>query len=654
MSRATAVSGEYYCPPGAKFCPAPGADNTAFMSSYYGMDADTGEVTLYSGKANNIHADNTNLTTRESVILVAPNVSPENRYVPPATAFAPQPSYSAPAPVQTYQPQPYQQPHYAPVVPQAQPYPANQQQYANTTPPPFVRQSRPIQAVNAGRPEATSEVANQTSRKTRKETVSNDEKVPWWKGGMWRNKKDKDDAPQKTDSRKPNSGKGGKTAAKSPVMDDEDMWGGDNDEYSGYNSDGTFGRPAGGNAATARGPAPAAPADDPFSPPPFGGPAGGGYNNNYDPYAPNGNAYAGGGQPNYGGSPYDDTGTASFLGEPYTPPEYQGIGSPYATGGSVPYDGSYAAGQQYDAGQTYGGGYDASWGGGTDSWNTQPVQAVQSPFQATPSIDAQGSPQFENAVRMVKENRFTEAKSILSAETGRNPGNAAAWRWLADCHYNLLELDDAVTCYQRALDLDPNDYYALRGRGFSYLHRGHEYWRRMQEEVAQGQKDKAAATFAQAHDDYKKSLEFLGMCLRRAPNDGESIYGEAMAAEGASRKLYSNAISYLKLGPDQRERAELFAENCLTVINKGIERSKERAKLDPGEVGPRALMGGLYLRKAILFRQLGKNDLALMELRNSRDVQQSILDEIDKNNATAQRNLRECETYWEEWGGNRQ
>jgi tetratricopeptide (TPR) repeat protein len=272
-----------------------------------------------------------------------------------------------------------------------------------------------------------------------------------------------------------------------------------------------------------------------------------------------------------------------------------------------------------------------------------PFASAPPSYQGEPSIDAQGSPQFENAVRLVKDNRFTEAKGILTSETNRNPGNASAWRWLADCHYNLLELDDAINCYQRALERDPNDFYALRGQGFSYLHRGHEYWRQMQEQVANDQKDSAAATFAQAHDNYKKSLELLGLCLRRAPNDGEAVYGEAMAAEGASRKLYSNAISYLKLGPEQRERAELFAENCMTVINKGVERSRERARQNPGDAGPRALLGGLYMRKAILYHQLDRNDAALIELRNARDVQRSILDEIDKNNATAQKNLRECE-----------
>ncbi len=370
-------------------------------------------------------------------------------------------------------------------------------------------------------------------------------------------------------------------------------------------------------------------------------------------------------------------GTASFLDPNYNSyasstsyVDSSSYGSSYdssASYGATSYDtSSYGSSTSYDSG-SYGATYDSGMSTistGSSGWDSGSglVAAPSAPsapppppaYRASgPSVDAQGSPQFENAVRLVKENRFSEAKNLLSSETSRNPSNAAAWRWLADCHYNLLELDEAVDCYQRSLERDPNDYYALRGQGFAYLHRGHEYWRLMQEEVSKGSKEKAAETFANAHDNYKKSLEMLGLCLRRAPTDGEAVYGEAMAAEGASRKLYSNAISYLKLGPSQRERAELFAENCITVINKGIERAKERAKQNPGDAGPRALLGGLYLRKAILYNQLGKNEQALIELRNSRDVQKSILDEIDKNNTTAKRNLSECESYWEAWGGNR-
>ncbi|MDR1744501.1 MAG: tetratricopeptide repeat protein [Planctomycetota bacterium] len=616
--------------PGIRYCAAPDCDNSAFLDTYYSIDAGTGKLTAHTASGT-VEVDGNSPRAGETTLFAAP----PSRPVPPVRADN---ALATPYPGTAFDP------------------------YITPAPGP----------------------------------TGEDEKIPWWKGGMWRNKKDGDDSGGDRDRDESDSSPSRSSSSRSPssdssasspdsrassAFDDDDMWGDESDdEYSGYNPDGTFGRPAGQEASGQ--PAPRQPANNSYGGDPYaadsGYPAGGvadpasAYSDPYAaPYpAPYPDPYAST-QPMTTGGTYAD---------PYAGSVYQS--SPVDTsmyGGTTTYNDAYSGGTYYDAnaygaavpydpGAAYGGAaytdpsaygapsYDAQGyapapppGGGADPFANAPPS-----YQAEPSIDAQGSPQFENAVRLVKDNRFSEAKGILTSETGRNPSNASAWRWLADCHYNLLELDDAINSYQRALEVDPNDYYALRGQGFSYLHRGHEYWRQMQEQVGRGQKDAAATTFAQAHDSYKKSLELLGLCLRRAPNDGETVYGEAMAAEGASRKLYSNAISYLKLGPEQRERAELFAENCVTVINKGIERSKERAKQNPGDAGPRALLGGLYLRKAILYRQLGKNDLALIELRNSRDVQSSILDEIDKNNLTAQKNLRESEAYWEEWGGNRQ
>jgi tetratricopeptide (TPR) repeat protein len=456
-----------------------------------------------------------------------------------------------------------------------------------------------------------SEVAyQQTSRIGSARVTTQGEKVPWWKGGMWRNRKaDKKDGGRGSAAKAP-------APAKSAVSrNEEDLWDDSGDyDQSGY---------------------------DPYASP-----------NPADPYSPpRGNGYAAG--------PYDyaapPVGQGGFVGDPYTLPNSPPPSSPYQAG--YVYPGTQLSNETASPGGYSQPGYAAppshDYPAPADVGDNfiPPPPGGQPLMYGASSADAPTtSPQFDNAVRLVKDNRFGEAKAILLAETSRNPSSAASWRWLGDCQYNLLELESAINSYTRALEFDPNDYYALRGMGFARLHRGHEYWRNMQE-VVRTDKERGAAIFAQAHENYKKALEQLGLCLRRAPNDGEAIYGEAMAAEGASRKLYSNAVSFLRLGPENRERAELFAENCLNVINKGIERAKERAGMSPGDSGPRALLGGLYLRKAILYQQLGKKDLALIELKSAHDVQKSILDEIDKNNVTAQRSVNECESYWNSWGG---
>ncbi len=644
-----------YCPPGSKFCPAPGAapESVIPIDTHFGMDASTGQVTAYKGGVHPNDVANPPMTG-EKVIYVSPPINVENRYVPypgaPQTNMVASTSYYA-DPMTT------------------NPYAGMDQLAMPQSPSPRQVQARPAPAAqprNDAR--VQSEVANkQTDRavteshaggdkipwwkggwwrdssdKTdysgRDSEITQGDKVPWWKGGMWRNRKDDGSSDEDEDYAAPPS----RSTASAGSSRSEDSWG--NDEFTGYNPDGSVsqGAPAQsyGNAS------------DPFNSPFYGGQPQTTYSN--DPYMQSAPVAANG---------------PMYAGEAYTLPNSPPPTSPYPDGYSYP-----GTTQSYDPYQTQ------SYGTTTTYTSPAPIYVDSSPVMASatsspdaaflppppssspaprvssapPAADGKGSLQFENAVKMVKEGRFSEAKNLLTAETKSNPNHAASWRWLGDCYYNLLELDSAINTYQRALDRDPNDDYARRGQGFSYLHRGHEHWRRMQEEVARGQKDQAAATFSQAHENYKKALELLGFCLRRAPNDPEAVYGEAMAAEGASRKLYSNAISYLKLGPEQRERAELYAENCLTVINKGIERARERAKQNTGDPGPRALLAGMQLRKAILYHNLGKNDLALMELKNSRDVQQSILDEIDKNNATAIKNLKECEAYWEAWGGNRQ
>ncbi|MCC8180616.1 MAG: tetratricopeptide repeat protein, partial [Planctomycetes bacterium] len=692
----------YYCPPGAKFCPAPGSDNVTFLDTHFGVDARTGQMTAYTGTQHPTEVRD-RIQTNETVVYTAPQISVENRFVPPEQVaqrrnVQPQPVYIAPAqPVayqpQTIQPQPYQsyQTQHAQIQPVAYQAPvqaaAYEQQY----------QSGTELAYNTGpaRSGTASEVANiQAARLDNSEREPlRGERVPWWKGGLWRNRGNNNDNDRdrgsSSNSRSDSNSASGSRAGSSrnnrsggsasrdsgpaPLSAADDMWG--DDEYTGYGPDGSF---SGYNNQPAQAAAPAY--NDPFAqqgrtssldadpyaqpfqqqpdpyaqpyasaPSPYGQPASDPYSQPYsdpyaqqqpyaqpysDPYAqqpaaaPYAQPYA---DPYASGPQYATTQqSGGFVGDVYTMPG-DGSTTTTTTYGSysnefpAPPPGTIATGQDYVPPLDFSGSAPSQ----PQNYTSQPQMYVSQPDSAflpppsAPGASAyqpvaaalnQGSPQFEQAVTMVKESRFTEAKQILSRESIENPQNAAAWRWLADCHYNLLELDDAITAYERAISLDPNDYYAIRGQGFSYLHRGHELWRQMQEEVTRGQKDRAANTFALAHENYKKSLDLLGACLRRAPNDGEAIFGEAMAAEGASRKLYSNAISYLKLGPEHRERAELFAENCLTVINKGIERATDRAKQNPGEAGPRALLGGLFLRKALLLPQLGKNDLALIEL----------------------------------------
>ncbi len=68
-------------PPGLKFCPAPGADNREFNSSYYAVDARTGEMTRYMDGVPRAEPFGP-VDAEEQVLYVSPPISVENRYVP--------------------------------------------------------------------------------------------------------------------------------------------------------------------------------------------------------------------------------------------------------------------------------------------------------------------------------------------------------------------------------------------------------------------------------------------------------------------------------------------------------------------------------------------------------------------------------------------
>lgn len=69
-------------PAGARFCPAPGADNSEFMGSYFSIDAQTGQMTRHDPGSAPIGVT-PEPTAREEVLFVAPPISVENVYVPP-------------------------------------------------------------------------------------------------------------------------------------------------------------------------------------------------------------------------------------------------------------------------------------------------------------------------------------------------------------------------------------------------------------------------------------------------------------------------------------------------------------------------------------------------------------------------------------------
>lgn len=261
--------------------------------------------------------------------------------------------------------------------------------------------------------------------------------------------------------------------------------------------------------------------------------------------------------------------------------------------------------------------------------------------------DTQPPSEFTRATELVKAHKFEQAKGMLIDVLNKNPNHAEAYRWLGDCYYNLMELNDAIRAYSTARELDPQNYFALRGKGFSHLHLGHEHWRGYETALQSQNRDGAHQELSDAHESYKRALELLQQCLKLFAGDSEAMYGRAMAAEGASRKLYANAVGLLRKG--KKTDAHAWAENCVEIIDEGIEAAKIRIREFPDRPGPRKLVGGLFFRRAMLLKQFGQNEQAAMELEKAAMTWQSILDDIDPNNSYAKRELERCRASLEKW-----
>ncbi len=244
-------------------------------------------------------------------------------------------------------------------------------------------------------------------------------------------------------------------------------------------------------------------------------------------------------------------------------------------------------------------------------------------------------PDFEYAVKCIREQNYSQAKHLLLGVTARNPNSSSAWRWLGDCHYNLLELSAAVEAYQKALTIHHENYFALRGEAFAHLHLGHECWRA-------GTADKRK----QAHEEYREAMKDLQDCLRVYPGDLEAMYGLSMAAEGASRRLYQNAVTQLKA--NNREVAEADARNCREVIDVGIEAARQRMYKNPEEIGPRSIAGGLFQRRATLQHSFRNYEEALENIGQAVKAYQSIL-EISPSNYLAKGELDRCQKLQDQW-----
>lgn len=239
---------------------------------------------------------------------------------------------------------------------------------------------------------------------------------------------------------------------------------------------------------------------------------------------------------------------------------------------------------------------------------------------------------YRTAKEWVDQGRYADAKPLLTRVANSSPRHSSVWRRLGDCHYNLLELSNAVSAYEKALRLNRENYFAMRGLAFAYLYEGHDLW--------------AARNFAAAHEKYGAALKLLQQCLRIYPGDLEAMYGRGMAAEGASRRLYQNALALSAQG--KRQQAAAAARNCHGVIAEGIASIEQRINKRTDEVGPRNVIAGLFQRQAMLEKEFGETEAAVRDIGMAVRAYGSVL-KIAPEDAMAKKELAKCEKLQADW-----
>lgn len=87
---------------------------------------------------------------------------------------------------------------------------------------------------------------------------------------------------------------------------------------------------------------------------------------------------------------------------------------------------------------------------------------------------ADGEARLALSVVYIKNGQFDQAEKTLLALVETQPTQTAVFRHLGYCLVNLGEPDRAIQMYEKALDIDADDWQAHRGLGVAYMVRAHQ------------------------------------------------------------------------------------------------------------------------------------------------------------------------------------
>lgn len=259
----------------------------------------------------------------------------------------------------------------------------------------------------------------------------------------------------------------------------------------------------------------------------------------------------------------------------------------------------------------------------------------------TPSAPEDQTPQqlpapdsdYTKAIKLMKAAKLKEASQLLEQYLAVNPAHAEAWRQLGDCRYNLGQVEKALQAYRLSLRKDNRNYLAERGRGIAALYMGYDYFSKGDKRLA--------------HSYFQTALNSLHSCLSANPKDKLAQYGQALAAEGASRKLYN--IAQKALGGKNHEQAKEIIRNCLDIIDVAISATNSRISDKPQDGEARMLLGCLLLRRAKVLQPFGHYEEATQNITDALNAFKPLTTNNTRHSQIAQVQADICRELIKKW-----
>ncbi|MBN1258115.1 MAG: tetratricopeptide repeat protein [Planctomycetes bacterium] len=240
---------------------------------------------------------------------------------------------------------------------------------------------------------------------------------------------------------------------------------------------------------------------------------------------------------------------------------------------------------------------------------------------------------YQSALELYRQRRFHEALEYAERSIRISPKSFSSYSLKGDCLYELLRFEEASQAYQIAQQLKPTYYPALRGLGFVYLNQGNRNFQQGRSLEASG--------------NYKNSLRYLREAMQQNPKDPRTAYGRAFAAEGMAKFNYDRAVN-LRAGGDL-QGAETMYDRCMKFSKEALDMVALYQQKYPREVEPKALVGRVSQRMAMLDHEFGRPQQAEVYLQHAIASWQSILTGKHLNNPTAKAKVAQLTALLKKW-----